>query len=153
MQTRNNAKRSPGCRIADWMASWLALQLFTREKIRPMPAHVEFVKRFHHPYLKAGCLRNACAQDLVAHVGPVAPERFAPSTRSGDGIAIDAEIAQQLVGIGEAAIGQRHIDHQLSVPGCPAGHVEPSGLEKCVAPEERSLLPEETGLISEAAKI
>src|SRR5260370_30724861 len=125
----------------------MVLQFFPIEQIGPVAMETKFVERLHHPHFETGSAWNAGTQDLFAHMGAVAAERFGQPAGARDGIAVNAEIAQQFIGIAEAATGQGHVDHQLAIPGGLAIHVESAGLQKRLSPEEGRLLPEKTGFI------
>src|SRR5712691_6024011 len=153
MHSRESAPRSRESLPAGRRRSLRRLQLFSFEEIRPVPAEIEFVEILHHPHLELGSTRDAGAQNLLAHVLAIAAQCLAQPARAGDGIAVNAKIAQQLVGVGEAAAGQSHIDHQFPIPGSFARDVEPAGLQKRRAPEERGLLPEKTAFVCVASQI
>src|SRR5579872_2771667 len=102
-----------------------------------MPPQVEFVQRLHDAHFHVGRRRETRSDDLFSQVDTVAAERLAQAAGAGDGIAIDAEIAQEFVGIRETAARERHIHYELAIPGCLAGKVESAGSEKRFAAKER----------------
>src|SRR5678816_4329547 len=83
---------------------------------------------------------DARTPDLVTKVLAVFHQPFPEPFGSGDGLRVDAKIAQDLAGIAKTAAGQRHVHHQFAVPGRLALQIEAWRFAKSFAPEERALL-------------